>query len=121
MATDNELRDLLSFLEQGMQQKSLKWKKTPTDTVFRMDLSDEAYVRLIRDDYLSEDEEGAGRYILQLFNSASDLLDEWSSAEVPQPESTKLAELFRLARRSALDVENQIHQILKKLQEKVSG
>ena len=121
MPAHDELKSLLKLLEEGTQQKALNWQQTPTENVFRMDLPGGAYVRLFRFESLVEDEEREVRYILQLFTEKGNLLEEWSSAELESQEAGKLNELYRLARRSALDVEKQMQQILKSLREKVGG
>lgn len=120
MPLSDELRSLLDLLLEGASQKIIKWESTPSEDIIRAELPDGAAVRITREEYLTEEDERGIRYILSLLRPDGRLLEEWTSDDLGQ-DAGKLYELFRDARRSALNLDSELKRILGNLQKAVEG
>lgn len=120
MPLPEKLVFLLRLLEHGVENKKLSWEATPSEDMYRMELPGGPLVRIRRDEYDSENQSLASRYILSLHRRDGRLLDEWISDRLG-PEGTKLNTLFGKARKNALDVDTNVEQILHDLQKVVEG
>lgn len=118
MPMTEELADLLDLLRKGTEKKVLKWDKTPSADVFRMELPEGRSVRLIRDETVTEEEGSAPRFLLSVLNPEGRVVDEWFSADLGE-EAGQLYDLYREARRSAVNYHEEMKSILKSLRSKI--
>jgi hypothetical protein len=110
--------DLLDLLRKGTEKKVLKWGRTPSADVFRIELPEGDSVRLIRDATFLDEEDRGPRFILTLLNPEGRVLDEWFSADLGD-EVGQLYVLYREARRSTVDYDRELKTILKSLRSKI--
>ncbi len=113
MKKDEEFNKLLTLLERATEERDgFKWQKTPSENVYRMDLPTGHFVRLIREEQISEDEMLPARIVLALCGSNGLVLEEWPSTTLDDSEAERVHDLYRKARRAALNVDKEMRDIL---------
>ncbi len=115
MATNPKMSALLNLLKNGTESRRLQWQTTPDGNTFRVSLNN----GLVR---LSRNESEAlfpvhVTYTLTILDPSGQLIDDYT----PEGEEEKntLSQLFGLARRSALNLENILDDMLGELKSRV--
>ena len=116
MQRNEELQTLLERLKAATEQRKYRWAETPTPTVFRMDLPTGDFFRLSSEGYYPNEETGTGgqedRFVLALHDAGGNLIEEWSSTDPALSGTERLEEIYHLARRNALKVEEKVKKII---------
>lgn len=115
MSTNPKITDLLALLKNGTESRRLQWQTTPDENTFRVSLGT-GLIRLSRNDSETLTPLPV-RFTLSIFDHRGQLIDDYS----PEAEDEKdsLSELFGMARRSALNLDKILDNMLEELKSRV--
>lgn len=115
MPTNPKIAALLDLLKNGTETRRLQWQTTPDGNTFRVALA-HGMVRLSRNE--SESPEPLQmNYTLTILDRSGQLIDDY----IPGGEEEKaaFAQLFGMARRSALNLDDILDDMLEELKSRV--
>lgn len=115
MPINPKLEALLALLKNGTEARRLHWQTTPDANTFRVSLGT-GLVRLWKNESYLATTPG-GYYTLTILDHSGQLVDEYTPEG--EQERASLAELFGMARRSALNLDNILDEMLAELQSRV--
>lgn len=114
MPATEQMLELIDTLLRKTSENALKWTPSMDDETFRLE-SNAANLRLTRSQRLDPDEEREFTILtLTVLDSRSRIVEEYRP-ETPR-ECERMEELYALARRSALQTEKVLGQLLQELQ-----
>ncbi len=116
MPADPKLAQLVHILKRATESKSLRWERTPDPLEFKARLPGKEAVRILREDLpplMSGGPSGKPALVLILLDADGQLLEQWQPMD--DAEWTMLEELHRIARRSALNTNETLRDLLETL------
>lgn len=107
---NTKLLQLAQKIEDKTDHGELNWEETSNDNIFQVSFPKYS----VSIERVPETEQTYEHYVLRLFNERNTLMDELKSSQAPE---ISLEEIFDKARRTALNVDSALDDLMRELDE----